>query len=142
MWFFWHFSYGVYPTFVALFWSSKSNWLSIKLNRDQLYCDIKIHFPFFRFQSDGSNIMELIEPTTLVSWSFVLIYMACDFGEAITTQYTAIDYSICECDWYSFPLEIQKMLPMVMMSTQKAMIVQVFGKVACTRETFNRVNYF
>lgn len=85
-------------------------------------------------------MLELIEPLCLIFWSVVLILFFCDFGENVTTKFLAIDRSICACEWYLFPHQVQQMLPTIMMSTQKPVIFQGFGNVICAREAFKTVS--
>lgn len=65
--------------------------------------------------------------------------MFCHYGENVTSQFDTINYAIYDCDWYLFPNEVQRILPTVMMSTQKQMVLRGLGNVVCTREAFKRV---
>lgn len=70
-----------------------------------------------------------------------MIFLFCNFGEDITTQFKAIDHEIYECDWYLFPRKAQRILPTLVLSTQRPVIFRGFGNVVCTREAFKRVSY-
>lgn len=69
----------------------------------------------------------------------MVIFLLCECGERVTGHYNAIDRVICECDWYSFPHDVQKMLPIVMMSTQRPVSLKGFGNIFFIRETFKMV---
>lgn len=66
--------------------------------------------------------------------------MFCYFGENITNQFNVINHAIYGCDWYLFPHEVQRILPTIMVSTQRPLILRGFGNVVCTREAFKNVS--
>lgn len=66
-------------------------------------------------------------------------YMFCNFRENITNQFNVINHAINGCDWYLFPHEVQRILPTIMVSTQRPLILRGFVNVVCTREAFKNV---
>lgn len=44
-----------------------------------------------------------------------------------------------QCDWYLFPIEMQRMLIIVMSNTQQPTIIHAFGNAQCSREAFKKV---
>lgn len=64
----------------------------------------------------------------------------CECGERVINQFTEFDKLICECDWYTFPIELQRMLLTFMTSTQQPPIIHGFANAACTRESLKAVN--
>lgn len=61
----------------------------------------------------------------------------------VSEQFDLLDDALCDCDWYLFPMKMQQMFIIVMAGTQQPTIVQGFGNVLCTRETFKKVrDYF
>lgn len=85
------------------------------------------------------NLVKLIEPCFLIFWSFALVFLFCNVGESVTTQFNSIHRTIYECDWYLYPNNLQRILPTIMVSTQKPVILRSFGNVDCTREAFKSV---
>lgn len=53
-----------------------------------------------------------------------------------------IDTEINQFDWYLFPHEIQKVLPIVISNAQEESVIKCFGNVSCSREQFNKVSLF
>lgn len=96
-------------------------------------------FSFSLQSQNGNNFLQYIEHFFLIFWSFTYIFLFCNFGENVTSKFLAIDHAINECDWYLFPYDVQRMLPTIMMSTQKPLILCGFANVVCTREAFKRV---
>lgn len=81
----------------------------------------------------------MLKSFCLLFWSILQIMLLCDFGERLTGRFDEIDMALCECDWYTFPIGIQKMLPMLLISTQNPVVLQGFFNVSCTRESFKKV---
>lgn len=50
--------------------------------------------------------------------------------------------SLVQFDWYLFPIEVQKVLPICFLSVQEPVEIKCFGSIACTRETFKKVKSF
>lgn len=84
--------------------------------------------------------MELIRPLTIIFWSFVSIFLTCDFGERVSNRFDVIDDVLCQFEWYDLPLEVQKMLPIIMMSTQQTVVFKGFGNILLLREVFRKVS--
>lgn len=55
-------------------------------------------------------------------------------------MFGAIDETIESIDWHLYPIEIKRMLPKIMIITQKPIYVELFGSVTASRDTFRRVN--
>lgn len=88
-----------------------------------------------------SNPLALSKLPVLVFWSFVSIFVYCDSGERLVSEFNKFDV-YCLCEWYMFPLFAQRSLPMIILNTQQPVVLQGFGSVQCTRETFRRVMSF
>lgn len=73
-------------------------------------------------------------------WSFVQIFVFCDSSERVDLKFDEIDFY--QCEWYSFPPNVQRSLPIVIANTQLPVVLEAFGGLACTRETFQRVRQF
>ena len=58
----------------------------------------------------------------------------------VTGSFADLNDAIYQLDWYTFPSEIQRMLPTLMINAQQEVNIKGFGNVLCTRETFQKVN--
>lgn len=87
-----------------------------------------------------SNPVEMIFTLILMCVSFFAIFSFCEFGEMINTQFEQFDVELCQCDWYSFSIDMQQMLVAFMTCTQQPAIIHGFANTECTRSTFKRVN--
>lgn len=72
-------------------------------------------------------------------WSFVQIFMFYDFAENVTAGFEELKDAIFDVDWYTFPIGIQRMFPMIIISTKKLVVLKGFGNIPCTRKAFKTV---
>ena len=97
---------------------------------------------FISLQEISKNISILFFKIMIeVFWTFALVFATCEFGQMVTQSFIEVDYSIVQLNWYLFPQEVQKILPILMASVQKPIQFSVFGSIKSGRETFKNVNY-
>lgn len=84
----------------------------------------------------------MIEPSILMLWSFIQILMFCELGENVTSGFSALCDTIYFGDWYFYPMKIQRMLPTIMIVTEKPVELRGFGNIPCTREALRKVSVF
>lgn len=75
----------------------------------------------------------------LILTSFVLMFFICEFGERLSHYFNTFDDAFGQCRWYLFPIEMQRMLVIATINTQQPVIIQSFGNIPCTRDSFKRV---
>lgn len=75
----------------------------------------------------------------MVFWSFFAISVFCELGEKISGQFDELDEAIYQSDWYEFPTKVQRVLPIIMMTTQQTTVPCGYGNLPCIRESFQRV---
>lgn len=83
--------------------------------------------------------MELIRPLTIIFWSFLTIFFFCETGEHVTSQFDAINDEFYRSNWYAFPIEVQKMIPTILMCTQQKITINGFANLSLTRIYFKQV---
>lgn len=64
--------------------------------------------------------------------------------EPFSEQFQAnqVSIAIYNSEWYSFPLDIQKLLPTIIQRSQKPVVISGFKLFNCTLENFTRVSFF
>lgn len=93
-----------------------------------------------RFQLHHGNVLPLLASTTLNGISgFCLVFVACELGQRIADAFDGIDLTIQQFDWYSFPIEMKQMLPIIILNAQQPVSVACFGSIICTRDVFKNV---
>lgn len=75
-----------------------------------------------------------------MTWAFAFVYIICEFGQRVSNAYIEIEDEIGQLDWYLFSMEIQKILPTLMIVTQKTVGLDVFGNISADREDFQKVS--
>lgn len=81
----------------------------------------------------------MIAPLILVFWAFGVIFFYCEIGERVTTAFEEFNDELGSCDWYSFPIDLQRTLSTVMMYTQKHAIIHGYANTPCTRFALSKV---
>lgn len=76
----------------------------------------------------------------MMFWSFFGVFIFCEAGEMITLRFEQICDDIGQCDWYLYPAETQKILPIIIQCAQQPVTLRAFGKASCTRESFKTVS--
>lgn len=113
-----------------------------------LFVNLSKKIPNFRLgicsisQSDEHlNNIELIRIVFLVLASFVVIGIACEFSARLTNQFETICDALLQCNWYLYPIKLQKMLIMVIVNVQQPVQVAGFGNMKCSRDSFKQVQF-
>lgn len=61
-------------------------------------------------------------------------------GQQISDAFEEINGSFDQLDWYFFPIEQQKALPMILINVQAPVVFKCFGEMLCgSRDTFKMV---
>lgn len=82
----------------------------------------------------------MITPSILVTWSFFLLFFYCEAGQFVINQFEEFaDQTYQTIVWYSLPVEMQKMLVIVMLNTQQDVVVRGLANAMCMREVFKKV---
>lgn len=83
--------------------------------------------------------MALVITIAQVIYVFFGVGVACELGERSSGIFDAINDDIGKIDWYLYPIEIKRILPTIMIVTQKPIYVEFFGSQSVSRETFVQV---
>lgn len=75
----------------------------------------------------------------LIFWSFAQFFVFCEIGENVILQFDNLSENIVYCEWYIFPHEIQRIFPIIVMTTRTPVAIGGFGNVQCTRNAFRIV---
>lgn len=86
--------------------------------------------------------IKLMKPLIVAFWSFFSIFLFCELGEHVSGQFNDLNDAIYQSEWYAFPIEVQRMLPILLMATQHQVVLQGFGNLSCIRESFKKVTNY
>lgn len=72
-------------------------------------------------------------------FSFGLLFVYCEIGERVADNFEEINSAFCGMDWYLFPTEARRMMPIILMATRQAVQFKGYGNIPATRGTFKGV---
>lgn len=72
--------------------------------------------------------------------ALMLIFICCEFGQRFSNAYDELNDAVNRMDWYLIPIDLHRILLIVMINTQKPLDVNFFGSISCSREQFKRVS--
>lgn len=136
----WPFVCGALQQFVASFYWFKWKLFVIFISWIISY----VHFTYFkkiyRLQSGNAyNYIPLAILMCEIFWSIAIVFSFCEFGERVSKGFEKSCDTIKQLDWYSYPYEMQRLLPMVMLIVNKPVSVRIYGNISGTRGTFREV---
>ena len=73
-------------------------------------------------------------------YSVGLLCIVCEICQHGCDTINAFDMEIGQIDWYLYPIEMKKILPVIINMVQKPIEFKWFGSMASDRETFKQVN--
>ena len=74
-----------------------------------------------------------------VTYAFGVMFVACELGQRLNLAFDECNDMIDQFNWYLFPAEIQRMLPLILNFMQQPVEIKCFGSTALDRETFKYV---
>ena len=93
-------------------------------------------------KSNGSNPTEIVPAFLAITSIFIAIFAYCEFGEQVMHQFNLYGETFCSCDWYLFPIEMQRIYSIALVGVQDPVIVQGYANTVCTRDAFKNVCFF
>lgn len=81
----------------------------------------------------------LLETINEAFYAICIIFIICEFGERLTIAYDEMNCQIEQFDWYLFPIEIKRLLPILMIDAQQRVELQCFGTLSASRESLKKV---
>lgn len=100
-------------------------------------------FALFHFVQKSNHVLDTIEMSMVMFlqlWSLLQIFIACALGEMIKNQFETFNDELNQCiNWYALPIELQKLLVIVLANAQRETAIRGFGNIFCTRTTFKKV---
>lgn len=76
-------------------------------------------------------------PVGSMIYTFGVILIVCEMCQAGCDAVNATDMEISQIDWHLYPIEIKKVLPMIII--QKPVSLKAFGSMATDRKLFRKV---
>lgn len=86
--------------------------------------------------------VEIVFASIILFWAFMQVFVLCDFGENMMNKFGEVNDMIYSKNWYTFPQQIKRVIPIIMMGAQLDVILKGFANLTCTREAFKKVKLF
>lgn len=93
-------------------------------------------------EENDNHVLLLVDPILKSCWAFALLYTFCEIGDRIEKAHSEINDKINGLKWYSFPSNLWQMIPMIMMNSQKPMILKCFGTISSGRIVFKQASLY
>lgn len=74
-----------------------------------------------------------------VFYSFGVLLIICEICQRVNFAFNECNEMTNQLQWYLFPADIQRMLPLIFNYMQQPVDIKFFGSAACDRETFKHV---
>ena len=75
-------------------------------------------------------------------YAFGVVFIACEIVQHVCDAINSFDMRIVQIDWYLYPIEMKKMLPVIINLAQKPVVIKGFGSMPTDRELFKKVNKY
>lgn len=75
----------------------------------------------------------------ILSW-LCLFYLLCDYGEDMTQAFRALSISFFDDTWPLYPIELQKLLIIMIQGSQEAVYLKGHASINTSRDIFKQVN--
>lgn len=102
-------------------------------------------FPNFcairRFQLRHGNALPVLLNGTLNGIvALAVVFIACELGQRLSDAFEKISLIVNRFGWYLFPIEMKRLLPMIIKISQQSVELECFGSISCTRDVFKNVS--
>ena len=76
-----------------------------------------------------------------IIYAFGVLFIACELGQRMNLAFSDCINIIDQFKWYSFPTEVQRILPIIINFAQQPHEVKCVGSASCDRETLKFVSF-
>lgn len=73
------------------------------------------------------------------SYGFGLVFVVSELCQQVCNGFEEMNEVMDQFHWSSYPVKVQRMLPLVINYTQQPIEFKVFGSIACCRESCKKV---
>ena len=84
--------------------------------------------------------MWIIRTLIEIIYAFGVLFIGCELGQRIVLAFDECNDMIDQLEWYLFPMEIQKLLPIVNHFMQQPIEIKFFGSYMLNRDAFKYVS--
>lgn len=71
---------------------------------------------------------------------FGSVFLGCEVGQRFSNLFEDINDQLDRLNWYQFPLNVQQILPIILINAQEEVVIGYFGIITATRVQCQKVN--
>lgn len=71
---------------------------------------------------------------------FGSVFLACEVGQRFSNLFEDINDQLDRLNWYLFPLNVQQLLPTILINAQEEVVFGYFGIITASRVQCQKVN--
>lgn len=106
----------------------------------QLYYEKK-HFKFLQGIETKDRLLIVGALSIFIAW-LPFFYHLCNFGESVAGAFEDLNSAIYDLPWHLCSMHHKKCIVLILLISQRAVYLQGFPAVNCSREMFKKVSYF
>ncbi|XP_031619487.1 putative odorant receptor 85d [Contarinia nasturtii] len=72
-------------------------------------------------------------------WTFCLLFLNCYRGEEVTGAFEEVADEFYQCEWFSFPNKLQRIIPILTINGQQPVKITAYGGYSCSHERFQTI---
>lgn len=95
--------------------------------------------PAFQIHNDDNMVLVLLI-SLQTAYAFGIMYIASELSQRISLAFEDCTKIINQFKWYAYPVDVQRILPIIMSYAQQPVEIQCFGSWTCGRENFKYVS--
>lgn len=99
----------------------------------QYYCKLCLKW------ADDLNSLEIALSFCVLIWMTIFMFLLCEPGSRMTSQFVAFSDEIDKLDWYLLSIKLRQMYVLFLLDTQNPMKVLSYANITFERETFKKV---
>lgn len=102
---------------------------------------ITITVCFFIYSQTTDNLVAFIQFLVCALIILTDVSLFCLFGQETTENYEDIYRTMCShLMWYEFPLDIQKLIPLILVNAEEPVYLKGYFALCCTRDFMKSVS--
>lgn len=70
----------------------------------------------------------------------LIMFIACELGQRASNAFDEILDEFDKFNWYRFPSEISRLLPMILTVVQRPVVLEIFGNISLCRDVLKSVS--
>lgn len=86
------------------------------------------------------NILETSMECFMLIWIIVEVFLLCESGAIVTSQFELFDNELSQCDWHLLPIQMQRTYLIFKSDSQHSIQISAYGQIVCERDTAKKVS--